>query len=140
MKKDMPLEGLRWSRDSGSALYDTPQTAVLGRAGGQISNIELMIGSMCKICVSLFAILTGWVLYLNPKFKSYSYNFRKAKSFILNYWIAELIFIIVRFMFCLKLPSFSILLANLFGFETGAYEIMGYDYVKPVGGISLAHI
>ena len=21
----MPLEGLRWSRDSGSALYDTPQ-------------------------------------------------------------------------------------------------------------------
>ena len=36
MKKDMPLEGLRWSRDSGSALYDTPQTAVLGRAGGNI--------------------------------------------------------------------------------------------------------
>ena len=34
MKKDMPLEGLRWSRDSGSALYDTPQTAVLGRVGG----------------------------------------------------------------------------------------------------------
>ena len=34
MKKDMPLEGLRWSRDSGSALYDTPKTAVLGRAGG----------------------------------------------------------------------------------------------------------
>ena len=36
MKKGMPLEGLRWSRDSGSALYDTPQTAVLGRAGGVI--------------------------------------------------------------------------------------------------------
>lgn len=34
MKKDMPLEGLRWSRDSGSALCVTPQTAVLGRAGG----------------------------------------------------------------------------------------------------------
>ena len=25
MKKDMPLEGLRWSRDSGSTLCDTPQ-------------------------------------------------------------------------------------------------------------------
>ena len=35
MKKDMPLEGLRWSRDSGSVLYDTPKTAVLGRAGGE---------------------------------------------------------------------------------------------------------
>ena len=35
MKKDMPLEELRWSCDSGSALYDTPPTAVLGRAGGK---------------------------------------------------------------------------------------------------------
>ena len=41
MKKDMPLEGLRWSRDSGSALYDTPQTAVLGRAGGYLKPILL---------------------------------------------------------------------------------------------------
>ena len=43
MKKDMPLEGLRWSRDSGSALYDTPQN---GRSrtgwGGQ------QIGVMCS--------------------------------------------------------------------------------------------
>ena len=30
----MPFNGLRWSRDSGSALYDIPQTAVFGRAGG----------------------------------------------------------------------------------------------------------
>ena len=36
MKKYMPFNGLRWSRDSGSALYDIPQTAVFGRAGGQI--------------------------------------------------------------------------------------------------------
>lgn len=40
MKKNMPLEGLRWSRDSGSALYDTPQTAVLGRAGGGENNVS----------------------------------------------------------------------------------------------------
>lgn len=98
--------------------------------GLQIYNIELIVGAICKICVSLFAFLTGWVLYLNPKYMSYSYNFKKAKSFIINYWIAELVFIIVGFIFCLKLPTFSILLANLFGFETGAYEIMGYDYVN----------
>lgn len=30
----MPLNGLRWSRDSGSALYIIPQIVVLGRAGG----------------------------------------------------------------------------------------------------------
>ena len=44
MKKNMPLEGLRWSRDSGSALYDTPQTAVLGRAGGvkRVVNFDVL--------------------------------------------------------------------------------------------------
>ena len=34
MKKYMPLNGLRWSRDSGSALCGTPPTDVLGQAGG----------------------------------------------------------------------------------------------------------
>ena len=43
MKKDMPLEGLRWSRDSGFALYDTPQTAVLGRAGGGEHTLQIRI-------------------------------------------------------------------------------------------------
>ena len=42
MKKDMPLEGLRWSRDSGSALYDTPQN---GRSrtgwGGEFITFQL---------------------------------------------------------------------------------------------------
>ena len=42
MKKDMPLEGLRWSRDSGSALYDTPQN---GRSrtgwGGELAPLKL---------------------------------------------------------------------------------------------------
>lgn len=85
---------------------------------------------MCKICVGLFAFLTGWVLYLNPKYMSYKYNFAKAKNFILDYWIVEFIFIIVGVTFCLKLPSFSIFFANLFGFETGSLEVMGYDYVN----------
>lgn len=44
MTKDMPLEGLRWNRDSGSALYDAPQMAVLGRAGGGM-RIALQSGS-----------------------------------------------------------------------------------------------
>ena len=35
MKKDMPLEELRWSCDSGFAHYYTPHTAVLGRVGGK---------------------------------------------------------------------------------------------------------
>jgi len=34
MKKYTPLDGLRWSRNSDSALNNMPQTDVLGRAGG----------------------------------------------------------------------------------------------------------
>ena len=49
MKKNMPLEGLRWSRDSGSALYDTPQTAVLGRAGGWIKHPHFKFASLFSI-------------------------------------------------------------------------------------------
>ena len=41
MKKYMPLEGLRWSRDSGSTLCDTPQN---GRSrtgwGGRNGRLE----------------------------------------------------------------------------------------------------
>ena len=41
MKKDMPLEGLRWSRDSGSALYDTPQNGRSRTGWGGQSSIDL---------------------------------------------------------------------------------------------------
>ena len=42
MKKYTPLDGLRWSRNSDSALNNMPQTDVLGRAGGvnQIPGIK----------------------------------------------------------------------------------------------------
>ena len=39
MKNYTPLDGLRWSRDSDSALNNMPQTDVLGRAGGGKSGI-----------------------------------------------------------------------------------------------------
>lgn len=36
MKTYMPLNGLRWSRNSGSANCDMPQSAVFGRPGGGV--------------------------------------------------------------------------------------------------------
>ena len=35
MKTYMPLNGLRWSRNSGSANCDMPQSAVFGQPGGE---------------------------------------------------------------------------------------------------------
>ena len=36
MKTYMALDGLRWSRDSGSEYYDMSQSVVLGRPGGGV--------------------------------------------------------------------------------------------------------
>ena len=36
MKTYIPLDRLKRSRDSGSALYNMPPVAVLGRAGGEV--------------------------------------------------------------------------------------------------------
>ena len=44
MKKDMPLEGLRWSRDSGSALYDTPQNGRSRTGWGGMETISSVVG------------------------------------------------------------------------------------------------
>ena len=41
MKKYTPLDGLRWSRNSDSALNNMPQTDVLGRAGGGNNNVDV---------------------------------------------------------------------------------------------------
>ena len=49
MKKYMPLEGLRWSRDSGSTLCDTPQN---GRSrtgwGDEIDDSAIEVVTICS--------------------------------------------------------------------------------------------
>lgn len=42
MKTYMPLNGLWWSRDSGSANCDMPQSAVLGRPGGGFILLQVL--------------------------------------------------------------------------------------------------
>ena len=72
MKKDMPLEGLRWSRDSGSALYDTPQTAVLGRAGGAIIRRFALFPLMLLMLLLLPAGMVAQTNYDNTSYKAYA--------------------------------------------------------------------
>ena len=68
MKTYMPLNGLRWSRDSGSAHCDMPQSAVLGRPGGkehpqmdlqqviQIFMIDYLYVTCCILKVASIAV------------------------------------------------------------------------------------
>ena len=49
MKNYMPLNGLRWSRDSGSANCDMLQSDVLGRPGGVTSAFDIGTYKMSRI-------------------------------------------------------------------------------------------
>ncbi len=51
MKKYMPLEGLRWSRDSGSALCDTPQNS-RSRTGWGVLKCELFTHGHALLCIA----------------------------------------------------------------------------------------
>lgn len=87
MKKDMPLEGLRWSSDSGSALYDTPQTAVLGRAGA--------IFSQCFYTLEILRRM-GDIMYWNWAFPLayFLYNIKRdiCHSRLVEYLSISLLF------------------------------------------------
>ena len=59
MKTYMPLNGLRWSRNSGSANCDMPQSAVFGRPGG-VYNLLTTLG---KEATSMWLIHTFISIY-----------------------------------------------------------------------------
>lgn len=102
---------------------------------GHISSDWLFntISSYCKICVAVFAFLSGWAFWeAKNKFISYKYIVNKCLHFLTSYWIVALIFIIVGYLTSDKLPTFKIAILNLFGFEVGVKEIMHYDYVNVV--------
>ena len=82
MKTYMPLNGLRWSRNSGSANCDMPQSAVFGRPGGgnflkkfKCGKILVYLGSnsmpyYCFHWIILMVINSYVELYgLDPYFK-----------------------------------------------------------------------
>lgn len=72
MKTYMPLNGLRWSRNSGSANCDMPQSAVFGRPGGgaALSFFEsvvpiYMVGYVSCLYDYLFGYLNERCLCIN---------------------------------------------------------------------------
>lgn len=73
MKKDMPLEGLRWSRDSGSTLCDTPQNgrSRTGWGGSPLPGYVDILVSLLPLVIcernTIFKIITSDSIYDNRK-------------------------------------------------------------------------
>ena len=63
MKTYMALDGLRWSRDSGSANCDIPRSAVFGRPGGGADRGLHFCKETNKICKN--ALFLDFLAYLH---------------------------------------------------------------------------
>ena len=63
MKNYMPLNGLRWSRDSGSANCDMLQSDVLGRPGG--GKINVCHNACLLISNKIFAMAKLHLFFVN---------------------------------------------------------------------------
>lgn len=80
MKTYMPLNGLRWSRNSGSANCDMPQSAVFGRPGGaSLFDLTPNIGNniLLLFIYALFGV--GFPLL-------FMWGFREGKTIIQKYF------------------------------------------------------
>lgn len=74
------------------------------------------LASATKICVSLYAYVTGYTYCLH-KDKSLGYSIRKIVDFLLNYWVVYAILLAVS-MACGYRPSVGDMLLELIGRQT----------------------
>ena len=90
---------------------------------GNYYNLEIIIGAFGKICVSMFAFITGYAIYINrAKYANLKYRLKIISKFLLNYWIFAFGFIIIGFLINENLPNINYFIANLFGLATGVFE------------------
>ena len=94
-------------------------------------NLAAYIGGFSKICVSIFALLTGISMYYCYTKKGlkggYSYSLRKLPRFFLTYWLI-LVWVYIPIMLCAGVYNFDIkeLILNLFGYKTTYCRIAWY--------------
>jgi peptidoglycan/LPS O-acetylase OafA/YrhL len=96
------------------ALKDsTPWQSILGEIGDFATIIFSKYG---KVCVNIFAITSGYVLIANPKaYTSLKSRLIRLSRFLVGYWLAILLFIIIGALNNDLLPTLPQLLANMFG-------------------------
>lgn len=76
-----------------------------------------------KICVCIFAFMSGYALAINPeKFRTYSQTLKRIVNFLKTYWLFVVLFLLFGYLTDDKLPSKGILIGNLVGLDTGITE------------------
>lgn len=82
--------------------------------------IERIIGAFGKICVSIFAFNSGYVLFTRQReYKSFSQRFHRIIKFLSCYWIICVFFWAYALLVGDNIPTGSDMVYNLLGLRTG---------------------
>lgn len=87
----------------------------------QIPEYCSFIGGYCKLCVVIFAFLSGWV-YAKGTRKGFMYSLKKSVQFYFSYLFTFIILAIISVLFCHWRPSISDIIHELF--PLGNHQLM----------------
>lgn len=79
---------------------------------------EMLIGQWSKICVSLFAFITGYAVCLNPRYRSFKYRLSKLFSFYLMYWVTLVFILIVGAIAGEPMPDLQQFVLDIVGIQS----------------------
>lgn len=84
------------------------------------NSVYIGIGKFGNVCVSIFAILTGYSFAVREdKWKNKTYRGRKFVEFLLSYWLYVFIFCVVGALLGSTMPSIGRFCFNLVGLQVG---------------------
>lgn len=86
---------------------------------------EMTVAIFCKVCVGIFAFITGWFASKNNKKYSFNYRLKKIGRLFKKYWIYCIGFIILGFIISEPLPTLVEFTFNLFGLGTRVFDYGG---------------
>lgn len=90
-------------------------------------SIERILASGDKLCVAMFAFMSGFALYLQSRRNWTIQNaVKKLLNFLTIYWIVMLLFLVYGIIINESIPDISILVLNMWGCKTGPH----YPYVN----------
>lgn len=80
-----------------------------------------------KICVGIFAFLTGYAYVYNPK-PNYKYSIRKIRLFLINYWIVYIPLLVLCIVMGYYHFNLSEFILGLFGLSSSVMIFCWYVY------------
>lgn len=93
----------------------------------ELQQFTKYISQCTKLCVALFAFLTGYVYAFN-KSKSYKYSLRKIFVFLVDYWIVYIILLVIAILIGGYNPSIKDIFLEMFALKRPIMKFCWYVF------------